>query len=140
MAADGSHARDIRALYAFRGLPAELNRTLPLDAGERVILEGTLRCRSSAGSQRISYVRLTSDRFVLLRHYAWRPDAVTEVPPRAVRKVDRESARLEVTWTGQDGRVSFISLAPWAGVTPVQRAIKNLDQLTSDLRAWLGSA
>ena len=140
MTTDGAHARDLRAVYAFRGLPEELNRTLPLDADERVILEGTLLCYRIPVLPRISYVRLTSDRFVLLRHYGWRPDTVTEVPPRAVQEVDRKGARLEMTWTGHDDRTPFISLAPWATVIAARRRpITNLDQLTSDLRAWLSS-
>lgn len=140
MTTDGAHARDLRAVYAFRGLPEELNRTLPIDADERVILEGTLLCYRIPVLPRISYVRLTSDRFVLLRHYGWRPDTVTEVPPRAVQEVDRKGARLEMTWTGHDDRTPFISLAPWATVIAARRRpITNLDQLTSDLRAWLSS-
>lgn len=140
MATDGSHARDIRAVYAFRGLPEELNRTLPLDANESVILEGTLLCYRIPVFPRISYVRLTCDRFALLRHYGWRPDTVTEVPPRAVRKVDRKGTRLEMTWLGHDDRPSFISLAPWAtAIAARRRPITNLDQLTIDLRAWLSS-
>ena len=125
--------------YAFRGLPAELNRTLPLDADERVIIEGTLLRYNSYLSQPISYVRLTSNRFLLLRHYAWRPDTVTEVPPRAIRKVGRAGARLEMTWTDHDGRISVISLTPWAMPNAWPPAFTNLDQLTSDLRAWLSS-
>jgi hypothetical protein len=139
MATDGSRARDLRAVYAFRGLPEELNRTLPLDADERVIIEGTLLRYNSYLSQRISYVRLTTNRFLLLRHYAWRPDTVTEVPPRAIRKVDRAAAKLEMTWTDHDGRISMISLTPWAMPNAWPPAFTNLDQLTSDLRAWLSS-
>ena len=139
MSADGSHARDLRARYALRGPSAALDRTLPLVGDEHVVFEGTLRFYRSPVSRRISYVRLTSDRLLLLRHYAWRPDTVTEVPPHAVRTVERDGPRLQMTWTGQDGGISFISLAPWSGFTPVRRAINNLDQLTSDLRAWLGS-
>jgi hypothetical protein len=139
MSADRSHARDLRARYAFGGPSAALNRTLPLVGDERVILEGTLRFYRSPVSRRLSYVRLTSDRLTLLHHYAWRPDTVTEVPPHAVRTLERDGPRLQMTWTGQDGGISFISLAPWSGHTPVRRAINNLDQLTSDLRAWLRS-
>jgi len=139
MATDGSRARDLRAVYAFRGPPEELNRTLPLDVGECVILEGTLLVYSSPLFQRVSYVRLTSDRFALLRHYGWRPDTVTEVPPRALRKVDRVGARLEMTWTGHDGRISLVCLTPWAMPNAWPSAFANLDQLTSDLRAWLSS-
>jgi hypothetical protein len=139
MATDGSRARDLRAVYAFRGLPEELNRTLPLDAGEHVIIEGTLLRYKWYLSQRISYVRLTTNRFLLLRHYAFRPDTVTEVPPGAIRKVNRAGARLEITWTGHDGRISMIALTPWAMPKAWSPAFTNLDQLTSDLRAWLGS-
>jgi len=139
METDGSRARDLRAVYAFRGLPEELSRTLPLDADERVIIEGTLLRYNSYLSQRISYVRLTSNRFLLLRHYAWRPDTVTEVPPRAIRRVDRAGARLEMTWTDHDDRISMISLTPWAMPNAWPPAFTNLDQLTSDLHAWLNS-
>jgi len=108
MATDGSRARDLQDVHAFWGLPEELNRTLPLDADERVILEGTLLCYRIPVFPRISYISLTCDRFVLLRH-GWRTDTVTEVPPRAVQHIDRKAARLEMTWTGHDDRTPFVS-------------------------------
>ena len=91
MAIDGSRAREFRAVYAFRGLGEELSRTLPLGADERVIVEGTLLRYYSYLFQKVSYVRLTSDRFILLRHYAWRHDTVIEVPPRAIRKATAQA-------------------------------------------------
>ena len=140
MAIDGSRAREFRAVYAFRGLGEELSRTLPLGADERVIVEGTLLRYYSYLFQKVSYVRLTSDRFILLRHYAWRHDTVIEVPPRAIRKVDRAGARLEMTWIGQDGQTSLVSLTPWAMPNAWPPAFIDLDQLTIDLRAWLSTA
>ena len=140
MATDGSRARELRAVHAFWGLGEELNRTLPLDADERVIIEGTLLRYYSYLWQKVSYARLTSHRFMLLRHYAWRPDSVIEVPPRAIQKIDRADARLEMAWTCDDGRISLISLTPWAMPNAWPPAFANLDQLTSDLRAWISSA
>ena len=83
-------------------------------------------------------VRLTSDRLLLLRHYAFRADLVTEVPRRAVRAVDRDGDKLQLRWTDQDGGLPVISLAPWSGRQPARKAMWGLDPLLRDLRFWLG--
>jgi hypothetical protein len=138
MPGEGPYARDHRARYGFGGASAALGRTLPLEDGERVIVQGALRFYRGPTSGRIGYVRLSNHRLLLLGHYALRPDHVIEVPPGALRALERAGMRLELTLARRDGGISFVSLAPWSGVTPVRGALKSLDQLTSDLRAWLG--
>jgi hypothetical protein len=140
MAGDGSRARDLRALYSPRGMSGGLQRTLPLTNDERVIIEGTLRLYHGRLRSAMGYIRLTNDRLLLLHHYAAHPDRVTEVPPGALRTIDRTGRRVELTWTGADEQICSISLAPWSRLMPLRQAIKNLDQLTGDLQAWRPSA
>src|SRR5450759_1967979 len=44
----------------------------------------------------------------------------------AVRTGERDGPRLQMTWTGHKGGVSFVSLAPWSGFTSARRAMNNL--------------
>jgi len=69
-------AREMKAAYRAGGVRAEVEATLPLSSGERVLTEGMVRRYANTFVQRPCYIRLTSTRLVMLEHFPTRPDQV----------------------------------------------------------------
>jgi hypothetical protein len=128
------HAREMKASYSARGAGAEIEKTLPLEAGETVLTEGMARLYVNPLSQRACYLRLSQLRLCVLEHYATRADRLSEVPPTAIQDLSRLGSKVTVAWTRSSGEVRSISLVPWSGRVP---AIKRLPESPESLLAKL---
>lgn len=78
-------AREVDAVYAFRGLQVEVERTFPMEAGESVILAGAVARAAGPLEQKPCYVRLSGDRLCILEHFGAKADRATEIPKGALR-------------------------------------------------------
>src|SRR4051794_17971040 len=112
-------AREIKAVYAFRGLDVEMSRTLPLRPGEEIILEGSLWRYAVGIITRPAYVRLSSLRLCFLEHYMTRRDRVTEVTAGALHGVETEGERVVVTWRTCPEDLRHVALLPGGRRLPV---------------------
>jgi hypothetical protein len=94
--------RRLRARYAFAGAGEELARTVPVEDGEPVLLQGGLRLRA-LGLRRPAVLRLTPRRLSVLLHFALQPDRVVELPRAAVTGADLDRGAVRIAWRGEDG-------------------------------------
>ena len=62
---------------------------MPLLDGETVRAEGVLRSGVSMPYQRLSYVRVSERRVCLVQHYAFKADALINIPRDALTDVSR---------------------------------------------------
>jgi hypothetical protein len=141
----GGQAREMKAVYAFRGFDAELEATLPLLPHERVITQGAIRQSLGPVVQRPLFLRLSTARLVVLDHYAFRPDRVTEIPRRALRLVDKGRTvagfrRVDVVllmWELPGGRTRGVKLLPRALRLPITPSLPDsADELLARVVAW----
>jgi hypothetical protein len=139
---ENSKAREMRAAYMFnflfKGVRAELERSLPLDRGERLISEGAVRTYRNPLLQRPTYLRLTNKRLCVLTGYVFRGDTITEVPRLAMRSMARVGRRLELVWTASDGTSTTVSLGPNTGMgfVGVGNYERDLNRLETSVREW----
>jgi len=90
----------LNAAYAFAGMTAELEKTMPLGNGETIIAQGNVRVRTWYGEPR-SLLRLTNRRLFILVHRAFGPDRITVVPAGALQSADQQSGSwLTITFRG----------------------------------------
>jgi hypothetical protein len=126
----------MRATYAFAGATTELARTVPLLAGEEVLLHGAMRLRRAGRLPRPVALRLTTDRLSLLLHYALQPDRVWDVPRAAVRDVRLLRRAVQISWSDDTGGCSDISLTRWTGRPALDTPLGDLDAVADALIAW----
>src|SRR5258708_26142225 len=62
-------ARVVKARYTLAGVGAEIDKTLPLEDGERVLVKGQAMETLGLGLSRLVADRLTKRRGALLRHH-----------------------------------------------------------------------
>jgi hypothetical protein len=130
-------ARRLRATYAFAGATTELARTVPLTAGEEVLLHGAMRLRRAGRLPRPVALRLTPQRLSLLLHYALQPDRVWDVPRAAVRDVRLLRRAVRISWSDDTGGTDGISLTRWTGRPALDTSLVDVDAVADVLRAWL---
>jgi len=94
----------------------ELGRTVPLGAGEEILLHGVMRLRRLGRLPRPVVLRLTPQRLSLLLHFAFQPDRVWDLPRASVREVGFVRNAVQVSWTSDDaGGVTVMRLTGWTG-------------------------
>jgi hypothetical protein len=95
---DGAEIATTRRCIRAGRLDVEMEKTAPLRDREAVLAEGLVRCRTSPLFPRILYLRVSMDRICLVQHFAFRPDALVEIPRAAVTAVSSSGVwvRLEI--------------------------------------------
>ncbi len=123
-------------MYAFSGAVAELNRTIPLVAGEQILLQGVMRLRGRR-LPRPAVLRLTDRRLVVLAHFALRPDTVWELPKAAVTNVELRAGRIRIHWADGDSVRHSLQLAKWTGPARKDRPVDDVAAAAELLQRWL---
>jgi hypothetical protein len=130
----------MRARYAFAGAAEELSRTVPLVAGEEVLLRGAMRLRTPGRLPRPVLLRLTTTRLSLLAHYALQPERVWDLPRASVRSVRLLRGAVHVTWSADEsGGTAVVRLTGWAGRPAMDRPLDDAGSVTDVLVSWLSS-
>jgi hypothetical protein len=130
-------ARILRAEYAAKGVAEELDRTLPLRADEHVILEGAGRRRRGLW-QRLTYLRLSSDRLCLVEHFALRPDQAMDIPRESVRSLSKVPGGALLEVATPEGAES-LTLTGWSGRGLVRSPLYlSPDEMFEKLDGWRG--
>jgi hypothetical protein len=141
-------ASEVVAKYAVMGPRVELERTLPLEPGETpivgVIAHTTYR-DSRFDRHRRGFLRLTTQRLCIVRHYGFIRDRIIVLPPRAITGVERqgpvESVHIRFRLEGGD---RVIIIVTWREPTvPIDRNVlesHDLDEKLRHVAAALGSA
>lgn len=95
--------------YRFMGTQAEVDAGLHLAEGERVLAEGSVRCRTGPVLQRPGFLRLTDQRLAIGTHFALQPDRLLEIPAGALLETSHRGrwARLVFRTEGGDGAVEL---------------------------------
>jgi hypothetical protein len=82
-------AYEVEAIYSRRGMRASLERTVPLEPGETLLLAQRVLRRTEKAVRPLGYARLTDRRLVVLCHDTFRPpDRIVVVPRAALIDVD----------------------------------------------------
>jgi hypothetical protein len=90
--------------YRFLGsTQSELDNTFPLAEGEKAVAEGSVRVHTGIGFRRVGDLRLTSQRLVLVSHYALQPDRGFEFPRGSITRVDRSGSARTLYYRTEDG-------------------------------------
>jgi hypothetical protein len=132
--------RRLRATYAFAGAAVELGRTVPLRAGEEILLHGVMRLRRLGRLPRPVALRLTPQRLSLLLHFAFQPDRVLDLPRGSVRQVGLARNAVQLSWTSDDaGGITVMRLTGWTGRPAVDSSLYDAGAVSDILRAWLDS-
>ena len=134
----GQVGRRLRATYAFGGARAELDRTVPVEPGEQVLLRGAMRLRGVGLLPRPVVLRLTRCRLAVLAHYAFRPDQVWDLPRDSIRTVQVVDGAVEVSWASAD-ETAVLALAGWTGRAALDRPLHDVPAVADELLAWLAS-
>jgi hypothetical protein len=129
----------MRARYASAGATTELARTVPLVAGEEVLLHGAMRLRRAGRLPRPVALRLTTQRLSLLLHYALQPDRVWDVPRAAIRDVELRRGAVAISWSDDAGGDAGISLTGWTGRPALDTPLGDVDAVADALTEWLRS-
>jgi hypothetical protein len=106
-----AEATTLRATHRAR-LDQELEDTVPLRQSETVLVAGVVRSGAFRRLARLSYLRVTGDRVALLRHFATRPDAVTEIPAASLSTVQRTAKAVRLEFASRNGSET-LTLHPW---------------------------
>lgn len=102
----------LRAKYAFRGMAASLDATVPLGADKPVILSGLARWQGQ-GLPRTAFVRLGDETLSLLLHFAFRSDQVIDIPRSAIHSVRWHDGVAEFDYRLSSGADELLRLTNW---------------------------
>lgn len=127
----------MRARYAFAGATTELARTVPLGAGEQVLLHGAMRLRRAGRLPRPVAMRLTNQRLSLVLHYALQPDRVWDLPRAAARDVRLRRGAVRISSSDDAGGTDGIALTRWTGRPALDTALRDVDAVADALISWL---
>jgi hypothetical protein len=98
-------ASEVTATYALRTRD-ELERTLPLERNEALLVAFSAVTKYTGSSilakTRRGYLRLSTQRLCILRHYGFIRDRIIVIPPGAITSVQGQ-------WPHSDVRISFRS-------------------------------
>ena len=112
-------ASEVNAKYAVMGPRVELERTLPLEPTEilvvGVIAHTTLGDSSSPLNRgRRGFLRLSTHRLCIVRHYGFVRDRIIVIPPRAITAVEGQGPGESVHITFRvDGGDRMITIVTW---------------------------
>ena len=130
--------RRLPATYAFAGAAVELGRTVPLGAGEEILLHGVMRLHRLGRLPRPVVLRLTPQRLSLLLHFALQPDRVWDLPRGSVREVALVRNAVQLSWTSDEaGGITAMSLTGWTGRPAVDSPLHDAGAVAEGLGAWL---
>jgi hypothetical protein len=120
--------------YRFNGTQAEIDAGLPLAEGERVLAEGSVRCRTGPVLERPGFLRVTNQRLAVGAHFALQPDRLLEIPAGALLESSHRGrwARLVYRTPGGDGAVELDAMG--GGV--LRRGYPPELPLIDILKAW----
>lgn len=138
-------AKEFEAVYSFRGLDSEMAATLPLLPDETVITQGAVGRSAGPLVQRPVFLRLTTHRFAIIDHFAFRADRVTAIPPSALTTVDlihrvfgfRRVAAVSLVWQRAGGGSRTVALLPRVLRLPVTPSLPDsADELVDRILTW----
>lgn len=139
-------ARVVKAVYTLRGgLGGEVEATLPLRPGEKLVTQGAVRRYAGPFAQRPCFLRLTTDRLVLLEHFAVHSDRITDIPREALQSIDRVGClvgfrarpSIALSWTQAHGALRAVRLIPKiAPLLVTENLAESAAQLFEELREW----
>ncbi len=109
---DSERATTRRCVGA-RRLDEEMKRTAPLDADEVVTAAGVVRCRTSFAFHRLAYLRVSPTRICIVKHYAFGPDKMLEIPRSALTGVSTSRRPWVALDIQGDGGATDVRLRPW---------------------------
>ena len=84
---NASGVKTYKARYAFTKT-GELNKTVPLEPGESIVLEASIQSRSGRFTVGTGQLRLTDSRLLLLSHRVFSADRIAEIPRRLIRGIE----------------------------------------------------
>jgi hypothetical protein len=94
-------------------IDGEMGGSAPLEIGEYVVAEGVVRSTSSSLLQRLSYLRVSTARICLVRHFAFRPDELVNVPRAALTSVSCDNPPwVDLNIAHESGDI-VVSVKPW---------------------------
>ncbi|MGH2855595.1 MAG: hypothetical protein ACRDLF_15550, partial [Solirubrobacteraceae bacterium] len=103
-------ASEVIAKYAVVGPRVELGRTLPLEPSERLIVGVIAHTMYGDwpfpfGRHRRGFLRLSTRRLCIVRHFGLIRDRIIVIPPRAITGVEGHGPResLHITFRGRGG-------------------------------------
>jgi hypothetical protein len=141
-------ASEVVAQYAVMGPGVELERTLPLELGEILIV--SVIAHTTYGDNRFDrgrrgFLRLSTQRLCIVRHFGFTRDRIIVIPPRAITGVEgqgpRESVHIAFRAEGGDRVINIVN---WREPTvPLDRNVldsRDLDEKLRHVALALGSA
>lgn len=112
----GDIASEVIAKYAVMGPRVELERTLPLEPGEMLIVGVIAYTRYGDGPfhrGRRGFVRVSTQRLCIVRHYGFIRDRIIVIPPRAITEVEgqgpAQSVRISFRVKGGDRVITIVT-------------------------------
>jgi hypothetical protein len=139
-------ASEMIAKYAVMGPRVELERTLPVKAGENVIAGVIAHTRygdSPLGGGRRGFLRLSTRRLCIVRHYGFIRDRILVIPPKAIADVEGEgpAKSIRITFRTEDGDRT-LTIVTWRQPAAADGDVldsRNLDEQFRRLARALGS-
>jgi hypothetical protein len=134
-------ASEVIAKYAIVGPRVELERTLPLKPSELLIV-GVIAHTTYGDSpfpfrrHRRGFLRLSTQRLCIVRHYGVIRDRIIVIPPRAITGVERQGPRESVHITVRvEGGERVITIVTWREPTvPLDHDVLDASDLDEKLR------
>jgi hypothetical protein len=139
-------ASEVIAKYAFMGPRVELERTLPLEPGEILIVGMIARTRYGDrpfGGGRRGFLRLSTRRLCIVRHYGFIRDRIIVIPPRAIAGVagggpgaagGEPTESVRITFNGTRGQ-QVITIVTWRRPpVPTNRTVLGANDLAEPFR------
>ncbi len=112
-------ASEVIAKYAVVGPRVELERTLPLEPSETLIVGVIAQTRLGDSSfpfdrGRRGFLRLSTQRLCIVRHYGFLRDRIIVIPPRAITGVEGQGPGESVRITFRvEGGERVITIVTW---------------------------
>ena len=133
-------ASEVIAKYAVVGPRVELERTLPLEPSELLIL-GVIAHTTYGqrpfpfGRHRRGFLRLSTQRLCIVRHYGFIRDRIIVIPPRAITGVEGQGPgeSVRITFRPEDGD-QVITIVTWREPVPRDHHVLNSGDLDEQLR------
>jgi hypothetical protein len=134
-------ASEVIAKYAVVGPRVELERTLPLEPSELLIV-GVIAHTTYGdrpfplGRHRRGFLRLSTQRLCIVRHYGFIRDRIIVIPPRAITGVERQGPLEAVHITFRmEGGERVISIVTWREpAVPLDHGVLDASDLNEMLR------
>jgi hypothetical protein len=121
-------ASEVIAKYAVMGPRVELERTLPLEPGE-ILIVGVIAHTTYGDSPfdrgRRGFLRLSTHRLCIVRHYGFIRDRIIVIPPRSISGVEGQGPGESVHITFRvEGGDRVITIVTWREpIVPIDRNV-----------------